>query len=51
MNEYACIIIDEKTNSGEPIMIKANSREEARKICREMHPSMKILAVVEVKRC
>ncbi len=47
-SNYSCIVIDERTNSGEPVSIKARNKEEAKEICSRMYPHMKIAAVVEI---
>lgn len=51
MSEYACIIIDETINSYMPVIIKASSRDEARKKCHETSKAkiIAVIAVVEVK--
>ena len=48
---YACIVMNERTGRGFPENIKAFSEADARELCREKHPDLKILSVTKLWDC
>ena len=49
MKEYACIIFDESTDKGEPVIIITSNKKDAQEICETMHPDKKFITATEVR--